>query len=87
MIMHHIAPCTPCIALFNCDHLLHIRVDHEELESGFQAEQVRWVFIGPQAPSCEGANIVGSGQAPVHLTNDPCLLHLNLALCSFMIVY
>jgi hypothetical protein len=34
-----------------------------------QAEQVQWVFGGPQASSCEDANIVGSRQAPVHLTN------------------
>jgi hypothetical protein len=26
--MHHIALCTPCIALVNYGHLLHIRVDH-----------------------------------------------------------
>jgi hypothetical protein len=25
MFMHHIALCIPCIALFNCGHLLHIR--------------------------------------------------------------
>jgi hypothetical protein len=30
MIMHHIALCTICIALCNCVHLLHIRVDHVE---------------------------------------------------------
>jgi hypothetical protein len=34
-----------------------------------QAEQVQWVFGGPQASSCEDANIVGSRQAPMHLTN------------------
>jgi hypothetical protein len=28
--MHHITLCTPCIALFNCGHLLHMRVDHVE---------------------------------------------------------
>jgi hypothetical protein len=26
LIMHHIALCTSCIPLFNCGHLLHIRV-------------------------------------------------------------
>jgi hypothetical protein len=31
--MHHIALHTPCIALFNYGHLLHIQVDHAELES------------------------------------------------------
>jgi hypothetical protein len=38
MIMHHIAPCSPCIALVNCGHLLHMRVDHVKLESEFHAE-------------------------------------------------
>jgi hypothetical protein len=57
MIMHHIALCTPCIALFNCGHLLYIRVDHVEPESEFQAEQVRWVFGGPQASSGEDTNL------------------------------
>jgi hypothetical protein len=40
-IMHHIALCTPCITLFNCGHLLYIRVDHVEPESEFQAEQAQ----------------------------------------------
>jgi hypothetical protein len=55
--MHHIALCTPCNALFNCGHLLHIQVDHTEPETEFQAEQVRWVFGGPQALSCKGTNL------------------------------
>jgi hypothetical protein len=74
IIMHHITLCTPCIALVNGGPLLHMRVDHVELESEFQAEQVQWAFGGPQASSCEEANIVGSRKAPVHLTNAPCLL-------------
>jgi hypothetical protein len=69
LIMHHIALCIPCIALFNCGHLLHMRVDHAEQKSKFQAEQVRWVFGGPQVPSVVDANIAfGSRYAPVHLT-------------------
>jgi hypothetical protein len=51
MIMHHISLCTPCTALFNCDHLLHIQVDHAELKTEIQAEQVQWVFGGPHVPS------------------------------------
>jgi hypothetical protein len=58
LIMHHIALCTPCIALFNYVHLLHIQVDHAEPESEFQAEQVRQMFRGPQPSSEEDANIV-----------------------------
>jgi hypothetical protein len=30
MIMQHLALCTPCIALVNYGHLLHIRLDHTE---------------------------------------------------------
>jgi hypothetical protein len=41
MIMHHIALCTPRIALVNGGHLLHMRVDHTELESEFQAKPVQ----------------------------------------------
>jgi hypothetical protein len=55
--MHYIALCNPCIALFNCGHLLHIWVDHAELKSEFQVEQVRWVFGGPQASSDEDTNL------------------------------
>jgi hypothetical protein len=70
IIMHHIALCTPCIALVNGGHLLHMRVDHEESGLEFEAEQVQWVFRGPQASSGEDTNIAfGSRQAPVHLIN------------------
>jgi hypothetical protein len=51
MFMHHIALCILCIALFNCGHLLHIQVDHTELKSEIQAEQVQKEYGGPQAPS------------------------------------
>jgi hypothetical protein len=57
MIMHHIALCTPCIAIVNCGHLMHIRVGHAEPESEIQAEQVRWVFGGPQVSSSEDTNL------------------------------
>jgi hypothetical protein len=87
MIMHHIVPCTPCIALFNCGHILHIRVDHVKPQSEFQVEQVRRVFEGPHASSDKDANIIVIKASPDALTNDHCLLLLNLALCSFMIVY
>jgi hypothetical protein len=58
MSMHNIALCTPCIALVNCGHLLHMRVYHAKPKSEFQAEQVQRVFGGPQASSCDDANIV-----------------------------
>jgi hypothetical protein len=49
LIMHHIVLCTSCIALFNCGHLLHIRIN--------QAEQVQLVFGGPQASCGEDTNL------------------------------
>jgi nitrate reductase gamma subunit len=33
LIMHHIVLCISCIALFNCDQLLHIWVDHGETKT------------------------------------------------------
>jgi hypothetical protein len=33
LFMHLTALCTSCIALFNCGHLLHMRVDHAEQKS------------------------------------------------------
>jgi hypothetical protein len=87
LFMHHIVLCTPCIALFNCDHLLHIRIDHVEPISEIQVEQVQWMYGGPQASSCEDANIVMIKVSPDALINDPCLLLLNLALYSFMVVH
>jgi hypothetical protein len=41
IFMYHIALCTPCILLFNCDHLLHMRVDHAEQKLEIQAELVQ----------------------------------------------
>jgi hypothetical protein len=49
--MHHNALYTPCIALFNCGHLLHIWVDHAEPKSEIQVEQVQKEYGGPQASS------------------------------------
>jgi hypothetical protein len=57
MIMHHIVLCTPYIALFNCGHRLHIRVDHVEPKMKNQVEQVQWVFEDPQVSSCEDTDI------------------------------
>jgi hypothetical protein len=57
LIMHHIILCTPYITLFNCGHVLHIRVDHVETKTENQAEQVQWMFRDPQASSCEDTDI------------------------------
>jgi hypothetical protein len=77
---------TPCIALFNCDNRLHIRVDHVGSESEFQAKQVRRVFGGPQASCSEGANIVVIKTTLGHLTML-LVFKLNLVLCFIMIVH
>jgi hypothetical protein len=37
---------------------MHIWVDHTKQKIEIQAEQVQWVFGGPQASSYEDANIV-----------------------------
>jgi hypothetical protein len=71
MFMHHIALCTPCIALFDCGHLLHMWLDHVELKSEIQAEQVQKEYDGPQVPSCEGANIVVIKASPGASNNHP----------------
>jgi hypothetical protein len=57
LFMHHNAFCTSCIVLVYDSHLLHMQVGHTKPESEFQAEQVRWVFGGPQASSCEDTNL------------------------------
>jgi hypothetical protein len=69
--MDHIALCTSCIALVNCGHLLHMRVDHTEPKLEFQAEQARWVFRGPQASSSEDANIAVSKASPGASNHHP----------------
>jgi hypothetical protein len=70
IFMHHIVLFTPCIALFNCDNLLHMLVDHAEQKSEIQAELVQKEYGGPQAPSCMDTNLaIGSRQASVHLAD------------------
>jgi hypothetical protein len=72
--MKHQQLCTPCIAFFNCGYLLHIRVDHAEPESEFQDEQVQHMFGGPEALSCDNANIVVIEASPSAFNHVPCLL-------------
>jgi hypothetical protein len=57
LLMHHIILCTPCIALVNYGHLLHMWVDHAEPKSEVQAERVQKEYDGTQASSCEDTNI------------------------------
>jgi hypothetical protein len=85
--MHHIALCMQCIAHFKCGHILHIRVDHIEPKTENQAEQVQWAFKGPQASSCEKANIVVI-KASLGASNQ-CLylLFLKFYFMFYLIVY
>jgi hypothetical protein len=41
MIMQHITLCTPCITLFNCDHLFAYTLDPAESKSEIQVEQAQ----------------------------------------------
>jgi hypothetical protein len=83
--MHIIALCTPCIILFNCGHLLHMRVYHAEHKSKIQAKRVQTEYDGPPATSCMDTNLaIGSRQALVHQTTvlEFCLpLYLNYDSC------
>jgi hypothetical protein len=81
--MRHIALYTTCIALVNGGHLLHIRVDHMNPGSEFQAKQVQWTFGCPQTSSCDDANIIGSRQTLVHLTNIFVFYFESFTLCLF----
>jgi hypothetical protein len=74
MFTHHIALCTPCIALVIGGHLLHMRVDHAKSESEIQVKQVQWVFGGPQASSYQDTNIVVIKPSPGAFNHTPCLL-------------
>jgi hypothetical protein len=46
--------CTMSLSTHVCAYAIH----HMKLESEIKMEKVQWVFGGPQASSCEDANIV-----------------------------
>jgi hypothetical protein len=50
---------------------MHIRVDHAEPKTKIQAEQVQWVFEGPQASRFEDAKIIVIKSSLGALTNAP----------------
>jgi hypothetical protein len=58
MIMHHIALCTPHTLHYLIVAIFSYALDHAEPKTKIQVEQVQWVFRGPQASSCEDANII-----------------------------
>jgi hypothetical protein len=51
-------------------------LDHVEPKTEIQAMQVRWVFRGPQASSCEDANIIVIKASP---DASNCILIMILA--------
>jgi hypothetical protein len=87
MFMYYISLCTSCITLVNCGHLLHMRVDHAELKTKIQAEQVQCVFRGPQASSCEDANIIMINASPSAFNQYFLSFILNHVLCSILIMH
>jgi hypothetical protein len=57
MFMHHIALYTPCIALVNGVHFLHMWVDHAEPEAEVQKGASLRIVGGPQVSSGEDTNL------------------------------
>jgi hypothetical protein len=58
-----------------------------ESKTEIQVEKVKGVFRGPQASSCEDANIVVIKASPGALNQYSLSFILNLALCSIVIVH
>jgi hypothetical protein len=85
--MHLITLCIPCIALVNCGHLLHMRLDHVEPKMEIQVGQVQWVFGGSQASSCENTNIVVIKENPGTFNQCSLSFNLNLSLCFNLFVH
>jgi hypothetical protein len=56
------------------DHLYTYTLDHAEPKSEIQAEQVQWVFGGPQASTWEDDNIIVIKSSPDAFNQCPCLL-------------
>jgi hypothetical protein len=81
LIMHHIALCTPCITHFDLSSYLCKYVDHAERKTEIQAEQFQGMFGGPQASSCEDANIVVIKASPGAFNQYSLSFTSNLALC------
>jgi hypothetical protein len=69
--MHHIAFCTSCLEHFNLGHLYSYPGRSHRVEIGDKKEQVQWVFGGPQALSCEDANIVVIKTSPGASHHNP----------------
>jgi hypothetical protein len=58
-------------------------IDHAESKTEIQAEQVQWVFGGPQASSYEDANIVVIKESLGAFNHAPCLLS-SILLCVLL---
>jgi hypothetical protein len=77
IIMHHTTLCTPCIALFNYGHLLHIRVDHVEPKTDNEEKQVQWVFEIHKHQVVRILTFLRIKASPSASYQSPCLLYLN----------
>jgi hypothetical protein len=66
---------------------MHTRVDRVEPELGFQAEQVQWVFRGPQALSYEDANIIIIKASPSASNHYPWVLFIFISYLWFLDVH
>jgi hypothetical protein len=87
MIMHHIALCTPCIALVNCDRHFAYAIDHAELKTEIQAVQVQWRIIGPLASSGEDTNLMLDQGKPQCIQPMPLSFILKLYFMFYLIVH
>jgi hypothetical protein len=79
--MHlHLMHCT--ISLLA--HVYSYTVDRAEPKSKIQAEQVQWVFGGPQASSYQDANIVVIKASPSACAFNQCSYLFILKLCFML---
>jgi hypothetical protein len=62
-------------------------MDHAESKAEIQVLQVRWVFGGPQASSCEDANIVVIKVSPDASNYIPWALFIFIYYLWFLIMH
>jgi hypothetical protein len=62
-------------------------MDHVEPKTEIQVQQDWWVFGGPQASSCEDANIVVTKASPGASNHIPWALFIFYLTLWFLVVY
>jgi hypothetical protein len=87
MIMHHIALCTTCITLVNCDHHFAYALDHAELKTEIQMVQVLWRIRGLQVSSGEDTNLLLDQDKPRCIQPMPLSFILKLYFMFYLIVH